>query len=188
MILEIYGIKFVKVVKDILSKNIIVPALLIAVLYVMATIYLMNAGLVKDTIFGAHSLSYKWNLLVALLAGMWIAMSRFSLILLIIVATLTGLNLTLIVQRLQALRSSGKIHLAVGGSSLLGIVGSGCASCGLPILALVGLSGAMVYLPFRGIELSVIAIALLGSSLYFLLKSRSNGKVCEVTNLFTQKI
>lgn len=174
--------------KDILSKNIITPAILIAVLYVMATIYLMNAGLVKDTIFGAHSLSYKWNLLVALLAGMWTAMSQLSLMLLMIVATLTGLNLTLTVQRLRTLRSSGKIHLAVGGSSLLGIVGSGCASCGLPILALMGLSGAMVYLPFRGIELSIIAIALLGSSLYFLLESRSKEKVCEVTNLFTQKI
>lgn len=174
--------------KEIWSKKIIVPTLVIAVLYVMATIYLMNAGLVKDAIFGAHSLSYKWNLLIALLAGMWTAMSRLSLVLLIIIAALTGLNLTLTVQRLRTLRSSGKIHLAVGGSSLLGIVGSGCASCGLPILALVGLSGAMVYLPFRGIELSIIAIALLGSSLYFLLKSRARKKICEVNNLFTQKI
>lgn len=174
--------------KEVFSKNIITPAILIAVIYVMATIYLMNAGLVKDAIFGAHSLIYKWNLLVALLAGMWTAMSRLSLMLLIIIAILTGLNLTLTAQRLRALRSSGKIHLAVGGSSLLGIMGSGCASCGLPILALVGLSGAMAYLPFRGIELSIIAIALLGSSLYFLLKSRPNEKVCEVTNLFTQKV
>lgn len=183
-----HGVKFAKVMKEILSKNIVVPALLIAVLYVMATIYLMNAGLVKDAIFGVHSLSYKWNLLLTLLAGMWTAMSRLSLMLLIIVAILTGLNLVLTAQRLRTLRSSGKIHLAVGGSSLLGIVGSSCASCGLPILALVGLSGAMAYLPFRGIELSIIAIALLSSSLYFLLKSSSRKKVCEVTNLFTQKV
>lgn len=174
--------------KEILSKKIILPTALIALLYVVATIYLMNAGLVKDALLGSHSLSYKWNLLVALLAGMWTAVSRLSLFLLVIVSILTGLNFSLTVKRLHTLQASGKIHLAVGGSSLLGIVGSGCASCGLPILALAGLSGAMVYLPFRGIELSVIAIALLGSSLYFLLKSSVKEKVCEVNNLFIQKI
>lgn len=174
--------------KEIFSKNIIIPAVLIALLYVIVTIYLMNAGLVKDTLLGDHSLGYKWNLLVALLAGMWTAMSRLSLMLLVIVAILTGLNLVLTAERLRTLRASGKMHLAVGGSSLLGIVGSGCASCGLPVLALVGLSGAIAYLPFRGIELSIIAIALLSSSLYFLLKSRAKEKVCEVNNLFTQKI
>jgi hypothetical protein len=174
--------------KEVFSKKIIVPAILIAILYVMATIYLMNAGLVRDALLGDHSLGYKWNLLIALLAGMWTAMSRLSLMLLVIVAILTGLNLVLTTERLRTLRASGKIHLAVGGSSLLGIIGSGCASCGLPVLALVGLSGAIAYLPFRGVELSIIAIALLGSSLYFLLKSRTKEKVCEVNNLFTQKI
>ena len=97
---ETHGVKFVKVMKEILSKNIIIPALLIAILYVVATIYLMNAGLVKDAIFGVHSLSYKLNLLVALLAGMWTAMSRLSLALLVVVAILTGLNLTLTIERL----------------------------------------------------------------------------------------
>jgi hypothetical protein len=174
--------------KEIWFKNIIVPALLIAILYVMATIYLMNAGLVKDAILGVHSLSYKLNLLVALLAGMWTAMSRLSLMFLIIVAILTGLNLMLTIQRLQTIRSSGKIHLAVGGSSLLGIVGSGCASCGLPILALAGLSGAIAYLPFRGVELSIVAIILLTVSLYFLIRSRTQEKVCTVADPITKQI
>lgn len=174
--------------KEIFSKNILIPAVLMALLYVVATIYLMNASLVKDALLGDHSLGYKWNLLVALLAGMWTAMSRLSLMLLVIVAIFTGLNLVLTIQRLHTLRASGKIHLAVGGSSLLGIVGSGCASCGLPVLALVGLSGAIAYFPFREVELSIIAISLLGSSLYFLLKGRTKEKVCEVNNLLTQKI
>lgn len=169
-------------------KKFIVPTIAIATLYIMAAIYLMNMGLVKDTLFGMHSLSYKWNLLLYLFAGMWTAMSRLSLVLLVIIAILTGLNLTLTIQRLHTLRASGKIHFAVGGSALFGIVGSGCVSCGLPILALVGLSGAIAYLPFKGIELSIIAIALLGSSLYFLLKSHVKEKVCEVNNLFIPKL
>jgi len=149
-------------------KN-IVPTILIAALYIVAAVYLMNVSLVRDTVFGAHSFSYKWNVLLALLAGMWTAMSALSLVLLWIVAILTGANLTLVVRRLQTIRASGKMSFVVGGSSLLGIVGSGCASCGLPILAFLGLSGAVFYLPFQGIELSVLAIIFLSISLYVLL-------------------
>jgi hypothetical protein len=166
--------------KEIWSKKVIIPIVIIAVLYVVATVYLMNAGLVKDTIFGSHSLSYKWNLLLALLAGMWTAMSTTSLVLLIIVAILTGANLTLVVKRMQEIRASGKMSLVVGGSSLLGIVGSGCASCGLPILALLGLSGAIFYLPFQGLELSVLAIIFLSISLYTLIRQQAKRAVCEV--------
>lgn len=164
--------------KEIWSKKIIVPTIVIALLYAMITIYLMNAGLVKDAIFEAHSLSYKWNLLVALLAGMWTAMSRLSLVLLIVVAILTGANLTLVVERLKTIRASGKMRLMVGGSSLLGIVGSGCTTCGLPILAFLGLSGAAFDLPFQGKELSLLAIILLAASLYVLIKQRAKQEVC----------
>lgn len=162
------------------SKKIVIPTIIIAVLYVVATIYLMNASLVKDTIFGSHSLSYKWNLLIALLAGMWTAMSKFSLFLLVVVAILTGANLALVIQRLQTIRASGKMRLAVGGSSLLGIVGSGCASCGLPILAFLGLSGTVFYLPFQGIELSILAILMLSISFYSLVKQGKKQAVCAI--------
>jgi len=162
------------------SKKIIIPTLVIAALYVIATVYLMNAGLVKDAIFGVHSLSYKWNLLVALLEGMWTAMSRLSLLLLVVVAILTGVNLTMVIQRFRAIRASGKMSFMVGGSSLLGIIGSGCASCGLPILAFLGLSGAIFYLPFQGLELSVLAIILLSVSLYSLTKQNAKQEVCAV--------
>lgn len=163
------------------SKKLLIPTVIIAALYVVTTIYLMNAGLVIDTIFGSHSLSYKWNLLVALLAGMWTAMSRLNLILLIAVAILTGANLTLVVQRLQMIRASGKVRLMVSGSSLLGIVGSGCAFCGLPILAFLGLSGAIFYLPFQGLELSLFAIILLSFSLYILIRQRAKQAICALT-------
>lgn len=178
--LATHGLKFAKFMNSIWSKKIIIPTVIIAALYVIATIYLMNAGLVKDTIFGSYSLSYKWNLLVALLAGMWTAMSKLSLMLLVIVAVLTGANLTLVVQRVRAIRASGKMSVVVGGSSLLGIVGSGCASCGLPILALLGLSGAIFYLPFQGLELSVLAVILLSFSLYTLMGQRAKQAVCDV--------
>jgi hypothetical protein len=147
----------------------------------------MNASLVKDALFGVHSLGYRWNILIALLMGMWTAMSGLSLFLLTVVAILTGLNLVLTIGRLRSIRSSGKIHWAIGGSSILGIVGSGCASCGLPILALLGFGGAAAYLPFQGVELSLVATILLSVSLYVLMTGRVQQTHCAVESLKYQE-
>ena len=163
------------------SKSFLIPTIIIAVIYIVLVIYLMNLGLVKDTLFGEHTLTYRINLLVALLAGLWTAMTGVSLIALIVISLLTGANITLLVQRIKSLRSSGKLHLVVGGSSLLGIVGSGCASCGLPILSLLGITGSLTFLPFHGDEISLISVVLLCISFYFLLKS--NKEVCSIKTI-----
>lgn len=162
------------------SKKFFLSTLAIAGCYLVATVYLMNYRLVTDAMFGAHSIGYRWNLLVALLGGMWTAMSTLNLALLVTVAMLTGANLTLTVQRLHTLRSAGKIRVMVGGSSLLGIVGSGCASCSLPVLALLGLSGAVAYLPLQGVELSLLAVLLLSVSLYSLIRGGIPKATCAV--------
>lgn len=173
--------------RQIWSTKIVIPALIIATLYVVTTVYLMNARLVSDALFGVHPMSYKWNILIALLVGMWTAMSGFSLFLLTTVAVLTGLNLVITFERLRSIRSSGKMHWAIGGSSILGIVGSGCASCGLPILALLGFGGAAAYLPFQGVEFSLVAIILLSVSLYALMKGRVQQIHCAVESLKYQE-
>lgn len=163
-----------------LSKKSLVSTLTIACLYIVLATYLMNTSLLKSTLSGAYSITYKLDLLVALLGGMWTAMSGFGLSMLILTALLTGANLTLIAQRAVSLKSSGKVHFVAGGSSLLGFIGSGCVACGLPILALLGLSGSITYLPFRGAELSVISVALLSLSFYLMTRNKSKDNVCEI--------
>ncbi len=160
------------------SPKLIVPAIFVASVYMVSAIYLMNAKLVGSTIVGAFPLGYKITLLINLLGGMWTAMTGTGLLILAATAILTGINLSLIFQRLALLSSAGNLHLVVGGSSLLGIVGSGCAACGLPILALLGLSGSIAYLPFRGTELSIISVILLSISLYLMVRSQIQSKVC----------
>ena len=161
--------------RKIWSPKTILPAFIIATFYVAVTVYLMNASLVQDALFGTHSLSYRWNILMALLVGMWTAMSGVSLFLLTTF------------ERLRSIRSSGKMYWAIGGSSILGVVGSGCASCGLPILALLGLGGAAAYLPFQGAELSLVAIILLAVSLYVLVKGQVRQTHCAVKSLKYQE-
>lgn len=164
----------------ILRKKFIISTLVIAVLYSLLTTYLMNVRLLKFALLGSFSLEYKARLLVALVGGMWTAMSGFGLTMFIIVAVLTGANLTLVIERIIRLRSFGKLQFVAGGSSLLGFIGSGCAACGLPILALLGLGGSVIYLPFGGVELSVISAGLLLLSFYLMVKNYSKKEVCEV--------
>lgn len=167
--------------KDLLQKpKLIICAILIAIVYTISVVYLMNGNFVKDTLLGNFPLDYKFNLMTALLAGMWTAMTGSGLLILLTTAILTGLNITLIFQRLTQLRSAGSLHFVVGGSSILGMIGSGCAACGLPILAILGLSGSVAYLPFRGTEISIVAIILLSMSLFLMVKSSNPSKVCEV--------
>lgn len=163
--------------KTLWSGKIIVMTLAVAALYVVMTAYLMNTSLVHDAIFGDHSWEYTQSILLALLFGIGTAMSGVSVFLLFTIALLTGVNVSLLAERIRNARLSGKIRTTVGGSSLLGIIGGGCASCGLPVLALPGISGAIAYLPFQGMELSIVAIILLTVSLLSLLKSRSE-KAC----------
>lgn len=139
----------------------------------------MNFGLVKDTIIGIYPLSYKFNLLIALLEGMWTAMSHVSLMILILNAILTGAILMLLVQKITALKKLGRLRLVAGGSSLLAIVGSGCAACGLPILSLIGLGGAVLYLPFGGTELLYVSFILLAGSFYLLVRN-VNAIQCDI--------
>lgn len=153
------------------SRKFLIPTLSIAVLYIIIITYFMNFDLVWDTIIGNSSYTYKTNLLVALLKGMWNMMSSVSLVMLFATAFLTGANLTLLSLRLSFLRRAGSLHFVAGGSSLFGVVASGCVSCGLPTLALLGLSGAILYLPLRGLELTYIAVILLSVSLYFQIKN-----------------
>lgn len=162
-----------------MSSKFLIPTLIITSAYTVFATYVMNLSLVQQTIVGSFSLAYKTNLMLALLGGMWTAMSGSGLILLLLTAILTGANLTLLVRQIKFLWGK-QLHLVVGGNTLLGLAGSGCAACGLPVLSLLGLSGSIIYLPFRGTEISYLAVILLSISFYFLLKSVFEKEYCVI--------
>lgn len=164
----------------VLTQKFLVPTLLIAVIYSIAVTYAMNGSLIIDTVIGEFSLQYKISLLLALLQGMWTSMSGIGIVILLLTAFLTGANLTLLWQHVRTIKSFKNLHVVVGGNSLFGLIGSGCAVCGLPILSLLGLSGSILYLPFRGAELSYLAVILLFISFFLLTRSNFQKQLCVV--------
>lgn len=163
-----------------MTRKTAIISLITSVLYILIAIYMMNGELVRDTLLGSFSLQYKFELMIALLQGMWTAMSGAGIFILVTIALLTGINLALLFQRFSILRKSGNIHFIAGGGSIFGIVSSGCVTCGLPVLALLGLSGSVVYLPLKGVELSFISILLLVGSLTWIVQTNKSTKICKL--------
>jgi hypothetical protein len=140
----------------------------------------MNFSLIKNAVFGENNLSFKLKILFYTVEGLFASVNAINIAILIITSILSGLNIALILQRISLLRKLNRFNLTISGSSFLGIASSGCASCGLPIISLIGLSGSIAFLPFKGGELPYVSISLLLLSLYFLVKDNKNVKECEI--------
>lgn len=159
--------------KRLFSTQILTSTIIISSLYLIFTTLLMNSSLARNTFAGDYGLDYKIRILISLLQGMWTSMSGIGFFLLIVTALLTGANLSLLSLKIKSLKEQGNLRFVVGGSSLLGVVGSGCAACGLPILALLGLGGSVAYLPLKGMELSYLSVLLLLVSFYVLTRTNT---------------
>ncbi|MBI5135157.1 hypothetical protein HZA86_02900 [Candidatus Uhrbacteria bacterium] len=96
-----------------------------------------------------------------------------SLLLTMIIAIFFGIHgaVWLFWRDIRRKREKSKGSLVGIGGALGGIVASGCPTCGAPLLALMGAPLALLSLPFRGIEIKVVSIALLISSTYWLLEN-----------------
>lgn len=154
----------------------IIASTTISIVYLIIVTFLMNSSLMVTTVLGNFGIEYKFKIFVSLLLSMWSSMTVVGFVLLILTAILTGLNISLLVKVLKGLRKQGNLKLVVGGSTFIGIVGSGCASCGLPALALLGLGGSVAYLPLKGMELSYLSVILLSISFYLLVKQNNINK------------
>lgn len=98
-----------------------------------------------------------WGLIVGIFTSqMW-----FSIVSVLIVSVLTGINLALIITRARQLRSTG----ATGVAAFFGMLISGCPSCATGILPVLGIG--VGFLPFHGLEFSALAIIILLVSLYW---------------------
>ncbi len=179
----------------IFSKKFFLWTSIFALAYFLVNIYVLNFRLVVQTLLGNYPSVYKTNLFIALLEGAFSAFSVYSLVTLSLISILTGVNLYLIIKRVRYIHNLRKINkqleaekrrdniweILVGLGSMMGIISSGCASCSLPILALAGFSGSLVYLPFRGEELPIVSLILLVATLVLMLRSTITLKACQVS-------
>ncbi len=178
MILDLFTTFKEEVVK---TKYLLVISL-VTILYIALGVYSINYRLVFGTIFGDFPVFYKVNLLFNLFQGAQTALSTPDFILLLITAILTGINISLIIAALKYIKMNGRFRFLVGGGGLLGIVSTGCASCGFSLLSVLGLGSVLSFLPFGNHTLYIFSIPVLLFSGVYMLKKLNDSESCETDN------
>jgi len=146
--------------------------------YAVLSLLLLNYRLFYQTVIGNFPAVYKIKLFIILISGAWTSMNHFDFFLFVINALLVAINLLLIGKTISLLGQRKKIHMTFGGATLIGLATTGCTSCGFSLLSILGLSSSVSFLPFHGLELHIIAIALLLVSSFYMIHQLYEAKYC----------
>lgn len=105
--------------------------------------------------------------------------TALSLFLSITIAVFFGLYVSLLIFRRDIIkkRAAGDKITGFGGAGA-GILASGCPTCGAPLLGLIGFPIGLFSLPFKGLELKVLAVGFLFLSVFLISKNIKKNLVC----------
>tara|TARA_Y100000296_G_scaffold74291_1_gene92647 strand:- start:4445 stop:4984 length:540 start_codon:yes stop_codon:yes gene_type:complete len=122
------------------------------------------------------------NLFLNFFIGFKSTVLLYSFISLVLISILFGLLFSLIAYKTKIIKSiSGKIGFIGTTGIFLGILAPGCAACGVGLLSLFGISAAfLTFLPFGGLELSILSIIILSGLIFKITKDISEGIKCKI--------
>ena len=119
---------------------------------------------------------------VKIFFGFWKSIELYSFISLIIVSIFLGILVSLIFYKVN-LKIQGNNRAGFFGTSgiVLGALIPGCAACGIGLVSLLGFGGIVAnFFPYKGLELSFLAIVLIGFAVYKTSKDLINCKECKI--------
>lgn len=149
-------------------------------LYLTLQAYILNHTLLNQTLTGAYPLSYKFTLTFAVLTGYLNTLPPLYFWITLLTTLLIGANFAFALASFRRARSFGEMKFTVGGSSLLAVVSSGCPSCGLTALSLLGPStGAFSFL-LQDERLQVGVLGILALSLFYNAYQAIKNPVCTI--------
>lgn len=104
---------------------------------------------------------------------------RLALSLMIAIAIMGGINISMVIFKFRATRSMGLNFASIGG--ILGSAfGVGCPACSTSLISILGISGGLAVLPFKGVEITSLGLLILLVAFYFTAKSISLCEACKV--------
>ncbi|MBX4212107.1 hypothetical protein KW787_01470 [Candidatus Pacearchaeota archaeon] len=109
------------------------------------------------------------------------SLNTLSFYTMIIISILTGMLITILwynYKKIRRLEGKGGIAGSIG--LFLGLLAPACASCGIGLAAILGLGTVLAVLPFKGSEVSFVAIVLLIYSL--LIVSSAVAESCDINS------
>lgn len=144
--------------------------LFIFLFYIVLPTFISNQALIAIELTGSFPLLFKLQFLFQLFLGSLLILPPLELFFTLLTGILLGINISLLIQSLTLLRKQRSLSFTVGGTSLLALAGTGCASCGISLLSILGISTA--FLPVHGVSLLIISSFLLSLSLLVILKNK----------------
>lgn len=139
-----------------------------------AILFSLNS-LIRNYTLLVHDFSL--SLVFSLIRGTLTSLPPYAIITLVLVSVLGG-----IVVAFSAFTIRRQLALGISTSFtgiIIAVFAPACPACALSLLSIVGLGGFLAVLPFKGIELGILGIVILLSSLIYLSK-KINATVCEV--------
>lgn len=167
--------------EQVLNLKFLLESFIITFLYFAFSVLVLNYRFLEASFLGNNPLSYKLKVIYVLLQGSYSAFSTLDFSLLILTSVLVGVNLVLVIKIIKELSEDrGKLTFVVGGSGLIGVAVAGCTSCGFSLLSIIGLGGALSFIPFGGLGLHTFIIALLLISLVYSLRTYHYKIACNI--------
>jgi len=158
-------------------------------IFLLAT-WLPNLGLIWQIIVSPSvPLLDKAKVLISLAGSITTNFTILSGFYTTAIAALFGTNVAMVTyyirQRRRLQNQMGQASVATGlGGLASGLIGIGCAACGSfvlgPVLSLVGATGFIALLPFRGEEFGVLGVVMLGFSIVLVAKRIREPLSCHV--------
>jgi len=117
---------------------------------------------------------------------MSISVSNFmvipSIISLGLLSILTGLSISIAVFKMKHLKTfnlnkDGSVSI---GGFILGVLVPGCSSCGIGVLASMGLSAGLATLPLAGLEISILSVLIMIWLVAWLATNARNAPNCKI--------
>ena len=148
--------------------------------YYALTFFVATAIVIANPLIRNYKIfisSFSFPLAYSLVIGSPAATTTSSLLTLIVISLLAGVVFSLSVFLFQRQFASGAT-VGIGGI-VVGLLAPACPTCAVGLLGILGLGGLLVFLPWKGLELSILAIGLLLLSI-FLLSKKVETKICEI--------
>lgn len=167
--------------KKVFSFRYLLLAIILAIAFYSLNIIISNFGSLSSFYLSkGFFATLKFFFIMAL--GFYNVVPISSYIVFIIVSILFGFLISLIFYKVNANISLSKSTRFFGVFGVfLGALFPGCAACGIGLLAVLGIGTAfLTFLPFKGLELSVLAVIILGFSIVKMTNDINDCKACEI--------
>lgn len=148
--------------------------------------WLPNLRLVLESLFSEGTIAERTKLPIIFLGSIVTNFTLFSAIYTLCIIVLLGISISLMIfsfrQRVPQSKSSGVTTSFFG--TLSGLFGIGCAACGsvilTPLLAALGGTAFLAFLPLEGSEFEIIGVILLLISIYVTAKEIDQPAPCKI--------